>query len=510
MIGVRIGAKIGLRIGPAAGVGDDELGSSDRYAAISLATPGLVEFIGQSNSLVPALGSDASSFPEVLTPFSSVQIMRCGSAFANPPVFFRSGPEDAQLRTTAINVSFNIGSDPMKPMVARTLHADSSGWAIGEFGVDSIGLMDEMINPAWPVSGGTWYQRFNTEVASHVSSMGKQLKYVVIIQGEADAGESPDATNYYANLVSLVDTIRLRHGNVGIIVVRLSNNFGAGSVAQVREAEESFVRNDSRARLVRGDDLAFFDTAHYEANAACTLGQRIGAAILDLKNSELAVPSSPVYGVAAVPTIALAAVSPVTTMPTVFGTYNGKADIGVTWLAAIGNTNFAAPSGWNQVANSPQHDAGSALNARLQACTRSLSAGDTAPTWTDVAGDDAKMAGVFTVLNSSGIDATTGGTAAAGTTLTVTLPTTTVPNCLVVVLVAITAQTDATPEFSAWSAVDLTGLTEQIDVATTSGVDIGFAVATGIKASAGAPAGNLTATIDHSVTMAWIAIAFRP
>jgi hypothetical protein len=88
--------------------------------------------------------------------------------------------------------------------------------------------------------------------------------------------------------------------------------------------------------------------------------------------------------------------------------------------------------------------------------------------------------------------------------------TTTVANTLVVtVLAASLPDATGTSQYSGWSNANLTSLTERVDNTVTAGNGGGLAVATGVKATAGAT-GNTAVTLANAATKAMMSIAIKP
>ena len=88
--------------------------------------------------------------------------------------------------------------------------------------------------------------------------------------------------------------------------------------------------------------------------------------------------------------------------------------------------------------------------------------------------------------------------------------TTTVANALVVTaLAASLPDATGTAQYSAWTNANLTSLTERVDNTRNAGNGGGLAVATGVKAAAGAT-GNTAVTLANSATKAMMSIAIKP
>jgi hypothetical protein len=252
------------------------------------------------------------------------------------------------------------------------------------------------------------------------------------------------------------------------------------------------------------DDLALRDGAHYLDNGYATAGSRVATIVKNHLNATTSV-ANPIHMACGVPVVASSVQGATPVIPVNYAT----GDIGLLLVSGVGQNNYATPSGWTAVTGSPQHDSASGLNARLQAWTKTLTAGaETNPTIADVASDDAKIVVVCTIRGSSGIDTSAGNTAAASTSLTFPSLTTTVNNDLILNVTG--HKTDVTVEqASAWSNTDTTGITEQFDVATSTGGGAGLAYATSVKVSSGSVSGT-TATIATSATNAKLSIAFKP
>jgi hypothetical protein len=153
------------------------------------------------------------------------------------------------------------------------------------------------------------------------------------------------------------------------------------------------------------------------------------------------------------------------------------------------NETVATPSGWTAATNSPQSQTFGAVT-RLTAFYRRAVGGDTAPTISDP-GDHA----VAAILGLRGVVAsgdpqniTAGGHANFVNSIVVPGATTTVDNCLVVVLVTDHSANLTLPRYTAVSNADLANLTKRLDTAGgNGGADGGggLGMFTGDKATAG-------------------------
>jgi hypothetical protein len=178
-----------------------------------------------------------------------------------------------------------------------------------------------------------------------------------------------------------------------------------------------------------------------------------------------------------------------------------------------GNQTVSTPSGWSVMADSPQGTGtpGGATACAISVFWKRAAVVEAAPTVTDPGDHALGQILAFRGCISSGNpwDVTSGDVLASQST-SVSIPgdTTTVANCLVVLVVA--NQTDTvTPQTSGYANANLANLTERTDVNTTAGTGAGFAVVTGEKAAAGAYAAT-TATLANASTQARMSIALKP
>lgn len=487
--------------------GDSE---TQGYAAVAPG-PGAVVLMGQSGAGGVDVVTNATSFPGIDAPYPAVQLTRRGASLNATPTWFSESKKDLQPRVTQFG-SFPIGSHSLELKMGRDLDAASGGvggWSIIQHFLDGSSLAQNWLNPAYPTGQPQLLTQAFTEIDTQLVALGTTVKAVVWFQGEADSNTSPDNTNYYANLVTLFDKIRRKYGDVAIVIVRLSSNYGSDAQSQpIRDAQESFVAGNPRARIITGDELPFIDLAHYTANANCTLGARAAAAILEVVNSTAA-PAWPRYmGCGA----RIVATSGTPLGPVPWPLVHAANDIGILVVSATGANPFAVPAGWTQMPDSPQYS-GVALSARLHVYwKRATSNAEAAVTFANPASGDSKVGVIFTIRgcaqSGNPYDVTAGDTSAANTVVTFPGDTTTVNNCLIVHILAHGVDL-AVPQLTGWTNADLTLLTEQVDVDNTSSQGYGIAIATGVKAVLGAFT-TTTATLANSDTQARWTGAFRP
>src|SRR5436309_684242 len=169
---------------------------------------------------------------------------------------------------------------------------------------------------------------------------------------------------------------------------------------------------------------------------------------------------------------------------------------------------------WTPVTNSPQGTGTTSTGTRLTVFWSRATSTSMGAVGVNDSGDH-QIAQIITfrgVTTSGNPWDVTAGDVNASTTSAVSIPgaTTTVPNTLVVAIVANAADTN-TAQTSSWANASLSSLTAQTaaDVNTNSGVGGGFGVATGVKATAGAY-GATTATLATVSPQGRMSIALRP
>jgi hypothetical protein len=335
-----------------------------------------------------------------------------------------------------------------------------------------------------------------------------------------DASDGTATAAYYSNLIILFDFIRRKYGNVGIVIMRLSNRstFGGG-INIVRAAMESFAMRPENGRVAVCciDELALRDTAHLADDAGgvlgyCEAGKRLAVAAIAAANDTVHPATSPWWGaqgdIQVAGSIAFATPIP---FPNYYGSVNGKMDIGVLWYAGAGDNAPVTPTGWTQVTGSPVWG-GATADARLHVYTRTLQDGDTPPSFADVAGDGEKSSGIFVIRNSSGLDVnpTTATVASASPAAAVSFPSITPvsTNCLIVTVGAHGIDA-ATPQIGGLTNAGLTGLFKHVDFDSQQGSGTGCIVGAGVRAAASAT-GATTATLLAADSQALMTLAFKP
>lgn len=181
------------------------------------------------------------------------------------------------------------------------------------------------------------------------------------------------------------------------------------------------------------------------------------------------------------------------------------------------NQAIATPAGgWAEVTNSPQGTgtAGVANAVRIGVFWRRCTGVEGGTTVSVADTGDHTVARILTyrgcIASGNPWDVTAGGVkAAASTTSTNPSVTTTVVDCLIVVISGHARDSNSTTTYSAWTNANLSALTERADNGISTGTGGGFGIADGGKATIGAT-GTTTATLAASTTNAYLTIALKP
>lgn len=519
MIGVRVGVSPGVRVGVSPGASGDD----DAFATVATG-PGLVFFGGSSGAQGIGIAANMTDYPGISAAYAGFQMFRTGSTLggATGGTWVSEAKQDLQPRTTTLGAPYNVGTCGWELKLGRDLDAaNANQWGGASFTTDGASLHSTLhfLNPAWPTTGAQWVSRLFTAIDAAVTAHNKPLKVFVWDHGN-DASDGTATANYYTNLIGLFNMVRSRYGNIGIVIMRLSNRstFGGG-INIVRAAMESFAMRpeNGRVAMVYIDECALRDTAHLADDAGgvlgyCEAGKRMAVSVIAAANNTVHPTTSPWWGAQGDIQIAgsIAFANPIP-FPNYYGAANNKQDIGVLWYAGAGDNPIVTPTGWTQVTGSPVWG-GATADARLHVYTRTLFGGETPPTIADVASDGEKSSGIFIIRNSSGLDVnpTTATVAAAAPAAAVSFPNITPvsTNCLVVNIMAHGIDA-AGPQLGVLTNAGLTTLFKHVDNGSAQGSGTGCIVGAGVRAAASAP-GSTTGTLLSADSQALMTLAFKP
>lgn len=191
-------------------------------------------------------------------------------------------------------------------------------------------------------------------------------------------------------------------------------------------------------------------------------------------------------------------------------------DIGIL-ICETAQEAIATPSGWTEVANSPQGTgtAASTTATRLTIFWKRATSNSEADVSISDAGDHivASILAFRGCLEAGTPTNVTAGDVETSTTATsVTIPgaTTTVNNCLIVMITSVMTDDTITNQYSgSWSNGNVTSLTERKELCLQHGNGGGFMVATGVKAAAG-NYGSTTCTLAQGTRQGRISLALAP
>lgn len=182
-------------------------------------------------------------------------------------------------------------------------------------------------------------------------------------------------------------------------------------------------------------------------------------------------------------------------------------------LVESANEAITTPSGYTQVANSPQSTgtAATAGGVRLGVFYKFTNGTESNLTVADTGNHTTAIIVAFRGVDpTTPIHITAGRVDASATSaLSWSAVTTTIDNCLIVNCVALDKDLADTDTLSSAANASLANVTERHDQTVASGVGGGLAVITGELATAGS-SGTTTATGDTSTTHAYITIALAP
>jgi hypothetical protein len=488
--------------------------------------PGLVFLSGSSNAQGFGTAALMTDFPGIATPYAGFQFSRVSALAGANPTFISEAKQDLQPRTATLGGSYPAGTCGAELQMGRLLDAVNAGqWGGATFTVDGSRLDDayEWLNPSWPTTPPQGMTRLDNAMGDAITAHGKELRVVGWDQG--NDGNVAEGADYYANMVDWANRVRLKRGDVGILLPILTNNNTSGGLMQkvLGDMEAFAMRPDSgRVRTVYLNHLGLIDGAHYTNDAGgvkgyCEAGNLYAPAVISAANQTFD-HSFPIWGCQAKIVSATSAALPAVPLPMYWGGMNNKQDIALIIYAGASNNTVPAPTNWTQVANSPVWDNSSASNARLHVYMRTLTGtaltanSETAPSIADVASDDAKVAGIIVIRNSTGLDATptfsTVSAAAASTAVSWPDITTVTANSLIVHIMGCRIDSDG-PKCSGYTNGALTELSERVDFHSVIGLGYGIVVAIGKKASVGA-IGNTTATLATASSQARMTLAFKP
>ena len=183
----------------------------------------------------------------------------------------------------------NFATAPLQPYAAAGSSNMGPEQTLGRWLVQ-YGVCSNPVVVSWGISGSSlrrhWLAAYPTNGQPNYSTLvqylnarqvefGRQLEYVVWLQGETDAGDLTDATNYQANLTTLFTNLRsdLNCPNLFVMVVQLNaaTTFGPYQ-SMIRAAQAAYVASDPNSVLINVDDVPLLVDPHYGMSGEASIG----------------------------------------------------------------------------------------------------------------------------------------------------------------------------------------------------------------------------------------------
>lgn len=265
MIGARIGIVVGAALGPACGIGVDQLAPGPTSGN------NLVIIIGDSNCVGIAYAISAETGLQLETPYPAVNLY---SRMA-----FNPGNPFTNFPTAALQPYTHVDDPRMGAELTfgRELY-ENGGYEpfVGKLGM-SGSTTEDWAQPAFLADLVDFIHDMETE-------SGARLGAVVVSLGANDANDTePVADAYQANLTTVITAIRGAFGStIPVALHQLPLATVAPYVAEVRAGATAYVAADPLSTLVKTDDLPMADDFHFTADGYATLGQRAANAVITL------------------------------------------------------------------------------------------------------------------------------------------------------------------------------------------------------------------------------------
>lgn len=236
----------------------------------------LVVIAGQSNALGPT--ATAGNLSGVTYPDDMPFAYKL-SGVTDPPLWGESWyDEDGGLlrlnvkydTSTCIGVEFTLGQ--------RLEEVNPGQWRIAKLAVSSSGLEHWYPNSPYPASEvatlGNLLEQFVDYLTAAEAATDSQLKFMVWIQGEADASVEVQANQYVARMLLIRDYL-WNNGfpAIRIVMGRLNDDFSGAYMSTVRAAMETLASDYPGFLLVDLDPYALQgDNIHYTVASILAMG----------------------------------------------------------------------------------------------------------------------------------------------------------------------------------------------------------------------------------------------
>jgi|KBSSwiStaDraftv2_1062776.scaffolds.fasta_scaffold00132_6 hypothetical protein len=237
-----------------------------------------VVLFGHSQALGRVLASDMG----LAEPYSAVPLAERNAA-AGPTTEWVN--EDLRVLSARDHAVAGVPAGCAGPelRLGRLLDAiRPDSWAFVKMTVSGSGWEDEWMNPAFPAGGPPLLGQLFDFVDEQMAAMDASPDIWIPVLGEADANESPDATNCLANMRAFRAAVRPRYPGAGIVLYQIPSTYTGGSTGLVVDAAASFAAETSRCALVSSSGIPTLDGAHFTPAGVVMLADRLAPAVVSL------------------------------------------------------------------------------------------------------------------------------------------------------------------------------------------------------------------------------------
>lgn len=279
MIGIRAGLVCGVRAGVAAGVSADPIGG---------AIIPLVLMFGDSQIPGEATTDTADPAFNVTTtlPTTFVQFDMHYSQAASDPIVY-------QADITGGVRPYSVGGTPglgMQVTLGQVLAAAQLRCVLASFGIFGLACSQSIpasTYPTQPPAGPNVLAQVISRTHALEAQYGAQTRVILLSEGNNDGANSTDANALAANSATLATALLAAFPAARLIWIKIN----ADTVNASGETFEStcisqqatfFAANPSIVPIYNDDCALLSDHAHFAADTALTVGQRVGYAALDL------------------------------------------------------------------------------------------------------------------------------------------------------------------------------------------------------------------------------------
>lgn len=207
-----------------------------------------------------------------------------------PDILFYYGGDGANPPSELINLRPGSGNTAQKfgPEIifGRTVADEFSteSFAIIKHARGGTDLANE-----WDPETGNIFSDFQATVSEGLANITEAghtpvIKGILWHQGESDTGNGVFTSNYEANLIDLIQSMRDEYGDEVPFFIGEIRRVNANSII-VADAQQAVAEADPFSFFVPADDLTFQDTLHFDAEGQIALGNRYAQAYIEAANT---------------------------------------------------------------------------------------------------------------------------------------------------------------------------------------------------------------------------------